>query len=272
MSINDQEMSIDAPVDPFYPPRWALFVLAVLLFGAYLGVQLAIALAAVIWLIATKQPFTQEALLDSEPFIWVSLIALAVSAAVTILLALIWPQVWRLVASNGSGGLADWLGWKKPVRLSLWLIPPATFPLMILILIGVTGLFGEAEVTSQLQLFSTRSLQIAASIVVTMLVPLAEEFIFRGALYNALLSAGREGAPKWHRHVLPLVVTSVVFATVHLLAGFETIAAIAQIAILSFYLGGLRAVTGSVKASLAAHVTWNTVSALALIVATNFNV
>ena len=34
-------------------------------------------------------------------------------------------------------------------------------------------------------------------------------------------------------------------------------------------LGGLRAITGSVKASLAAHVTWNLVSALAMIAVTN---
>jgi len=269
--IDNQEISMDTPAAHSRPPRWALLALAVLLLAAYLGVQLIIALAVVIWMMVTRQALTQEALLNSEPFIWASLIALAVSAAVTIGLALILPWAWRLVTSKSEGGLASWLGWRKPIHLSLWLVPPATFPLMILVVVGVTWLFGPAEVTSQLQLFSTRELQIAASIVVTMLVPLAEEFIFRGALYGALLSPAQEGVPEWRRQVLPLIVTSILFALVHLMAGFETIAALAQIAILSFYLGGLRAITGSVKSSLAAHITWNLVSAMAIIVATNLN-
>lgn len=270
--INDnEELSIEAAAAPFHPPRWALFVLTVILFATYMGVQLAIALVALVWMIVTKQPITQEMLLESETFIWVSLIALAVSAAVTIGVALIFPLGWRLATSRSEGGPAGWLAWQKPNRLSLWLIPLATFPLMIVVVAGVTWLFGQAEVNAQLLLFSSRSLQIVTTIVVTMLVPLAEEFIFRGALYNTLLSPEKDGQPEWRRHTLPLIVTSVAFALVHLVAGFETIAAIVQITVLSFYLGGLRAVTGSVKASLAAHVTWNLVSAVAMIVATNLN-
>jgi len=245
------------------PPRWALLVLVALMMASYLGLQLVIALGILIWMVLTEQAVTPEALSSSEMFTWVSLVSGAVGAVTTVGLASIWPRLWRWFSSKDDG-VAGWLAWRKPLHVSLWLIPAMTFPFMLLVVIGVTQVFGEAEVDVQLLLFTTPSLRIVTSIVVSTVIPLAEEFIFRGVLYNALLPSVREGVSEWQRQALPLAVTSVLFASVHLLAGFETLAAIVQVTILSFYLGGLRAITGSVKSSVAGHVTWNLISALVL--------
>ena len=251
-------------VSDLHPPRWALLVLVVLMMASYMGLQLVIALGVVIWMVLTEQSVTPEALSSSEMFTWVSLVSGAVGAVTTVGLASIWPRLWRWFSSKDNGGVAGWLAWRKPLYLSLWLIPAMTLPFMLLVVLGVTQVFGEAEVDIQLLLFTTPSLRIVTSIVVSTVIPLAEEFIFRGVLYNALLPSMREGVAEWQRQALPLAVTSVLFASVHLLAGFETLAAIVQVTILSFYLGGLRAITGSVKASVTGHVTWNLLSALVL--------
>ncbi|MBN1313098.1 MAG: CPBP family intramembrane metalloprotease [Anaerolineae bacterium] len=260
----DEEADIRIAVDVPIPPRWALFVLMALMMLSYLGLQMVIALVVVIWMVITDQSVAPEALASSEMFTWVSLVSGAVGAVATVCLALVWPRLWHWVSSRDNGGIEGWLGWRRPLHLSLWIVPIMTLPFMLLVVLGVTQVFGEAEVDVQLLLFTTPSLRIATSIVVSTIIPLAEELIFRGALYNALLPSKREAVPEWQRQALPLIVTSILFAAVHLLAGFETPAAIVQVTILSFYLGGIRAVTGSVKSSVAGHVTWNLVSALAL--------
>lgn len=268
--IQNEEVKLNGPTDPHRPPRWALAILSVLMIATYLGLQLVIALAVVAWRVATHQPIAPEALVNSESFIWVNLVSGAMGAAATVCLALIWPRAWRLVTSKESGGLAGWLGWERPLHFNLWLVPVITLPFMLLVVLGITQLVGEAKVDTQLLLFTTPSLRIVTSIVVSTIIPLAEELMFRGALYNVLLPARKDGMPEWRRQALPLIVTSLLFASVHLLAGFETPAALIQVTILSFYLGGLRAVSGSVKPSVAGHVTWNLVSALFL--ATNLSV
>lgn len=269
MIVEDQEIAISTPADVSRPPRWGLLALVVLLMMAYLGLQLVIAVAFVIWRVANHQPVTPEALANNELFIWVNLISGATGAAVTVGLALVWPRVWRLMTSRDYSGLAGWLGWQKPRHVSLWLVPAATLPFMLLVVLGVSQLFGESTVDVQLLLFTTASLRIVTSIVVSTIVPLAEEIMFRGALYNLLLPSKKEGMTEWQRQALPFIVTGLLFASIHLLAGFETPGALVQVAILSFYLSGLRAVTGSVKSSVAGHVTWNLVSALVL--ATSLN-
>lgn len=66
---------------------------------------------------------------------------------------------------------------------------------------------------------------------------------------------------------MPFVIVSLLFGGAHLLAGFATLAAIVQIVLLSAYLTALRAVSGSVRPSLVAHMVWNMAGAVALILA-----
>jgi membrane protease YdiL (CAAX protease family) len=262
--VNNDELEAGVSAVVPSPSRWALLGLAALLLMAYLGLQLVVALAFLFWMMVTHQPIIPEQLMKSEVFTWVSLAAGALGAVAAVCMASVWPWVWRLVTSRNNGGVAQWLAWRRQIHLAWWLVPLITLPFMLLVVGGISWLFGDAQVDVQLLLFATPALRIASSIVVSTIVPLAEEFIFRGALYNALLPRAREGRPEWLRQLLPLGVTSVLFAAVHLLAGFETAAAIVEVTILAFYLGGLRAVTGSVKASTAAHITWNLVSSLVL--------
>ncbi len=169
----------------------------------------------------------------------------------------------------------EWLAWVRPRYLPLWSVPLLTVPVLVLVGLVVFMQFGPTEIDIQMQLFSTPALQAVSLLVVSTIVPVAEEFVFRGALYNALLRPERlratpDGEPggvrRWQRHVVPFIITTLAFASVHLLAGFETVAAIIQIMLLSMFLTLLRSVTGSVKSSVAAHLLWNLIAGVGLIV------
>lgn len=270
MMDESKETSIALSAAQYRPPHWALLILATLMMSAYMGLQLVVVLVLGIWLLFSGQPITPEIMKSSEQFIWLSLASGAMGALATVGLAVVWPWGWRLLVPGDDSGLMGWLGWRNPMHIRSWLVPIMTIPFMLLVVYGVTHVFGEAEVDIQLLLFTTPSLRVASSIVVSTIIPLAEELMFRGVIYNTLLPSKRVGLPEWQRQMLPLVVTSLLFAAMHLLAGFETAASIIQVTILSFYLGGLRAITGSVKPSVAGHVTWNLIGALAL--ATQFNI
>jgi len=88
--------------------------------------------------------------------------------------------------------------------------------------------------------------------------------VFRGALYNAVLAHTVHKDRAWQQHVLPFVIVSIVFAGIHLLAGFESAAAIVQVVLLSLFITGLRSLSGSTIAGVAAHTTWNLVAAFGL--------
>src|SRR5262249_39040784 len=135
-------------------------------------------------------------------------------------------------------------------------------PLVFLVSIAVSAVLGPSEVDAQLQLFTSPARQIFATLVVSTVVPIAEELIFRGGLYSALLPPSHFSTPKWTDHVLPVLVTSPMFSLVHLLGGFQTLPPFIAVGMLSLYLGLLRAFTGSVKASIVGHMTWNLIGAI----------
>ncbi|HOA23913.1 MAG: CPBP family intramembrane glutamic endopeptidase [Aggregatilineales bacterium] len=252
------------PAEAFDKPsplgRW---LLAGVLFMAYLPMQVLLAIPAVAVAVAFGGLTSLEDLLESELVLWMTLGAAALAAFLTIVVALAWPWVWRLLTSRDIP-LREWIAWRPPKRLPLWAVPLLTLPLLIVVGALVSLIFGPTEIEIQLQLFSTPALRVVSAIVVSTVVPVAEEFIFRGAIYSALLppEAGEAG---WRRHALPFVVTTLLFAAVHLLAGFETAAAIIQILILSSFLTALRTVTGSVMPSTLAHLVWNFTAAIGLI-------
>jgi membrane protease YdiL (CAAX protease family) len=257
------------PPDPTPEParlgRWSL---AALLFLTYLPLQALVALPVVMILISNGQLSTLEDLerfITSEPGIWLSILAAAVAALATIALAGAWPRLWRWLSGSQDFGPSEWLAWRRPERIGLWRVGLITLPFLLITTAGVERLAGSTEVSAQLYLFSQPGLMIASTLVVSTVAPLAEEFLFRGALYNALLPRRREGVHPWQRHLVPLVVTSLLFAAVHLLAGFETAPSIILITLFSLYLGTLRAVTGSVQAPVLGHVIWNLAGSLALI-------
>lgn len=252
---------------PAGPPRLARWVLAITLLLVYLLLQLALVFPVVLFLVSTGRVQSQQELLDSDVFVWVGLGAATVAALATVVLVWIWPRLWHFQRTAPHFELADWVGWHDPKRIGLGTVAVITAPLVVILTFGVEWLAGPVEVDVQMELFRSPALQIVSSLVVSTVVPVAEELIFRGALYSALLPRADSVMPGWRRNLWPFIVTSAAFAAAHLLAGFEMVGAIIAVLLLSMYLSGLRALTGSVKASIVGHLVWNVLAALGIVLA-----
>jgi membrane protease YdiL (CAAX protease family) len=237
----------------------------------YLPMQIVIALPVMVVVILFNDVSAYDDLLESPVLLWLSLLAAALAGLLTLAVAWLWPALWRLIR-QGSVPASEWLAWRRPRRIPLWAVLPVTL-LALLLIGGGIGLLadqlglGTTEISLQMQLFSTPALQAASIVIVSTIVPAAEELIFRGALYNALLRPAAPGLTGRRRHAAAFVVTSLAFASVHLLAGFETPASILQIVLLSAYLTALRTYTGSVTPSIVAHTVWNLAAAVGLTLA-----
>lgn len=257
------EGTLSTPQPANEPSRFGRWLLAGVLFFAYLPMQVLLTLPVVAAAVTFYGVDSLDQLMESQAVLWLTLAATAIAAVMTIAAALVWPWVWNLLTGKRVSQ-REWISWQRLKTLPLWTIPLVTVPLLVLMSLVVSRFIGPTDVQIQLQLFSTPALGVASGLIVSTIVPVAEELIFRGALYNAALPEDR-GQPAWRRHLVPFLLTAVLFASVHLLSGFETPSAILQIFLLSAFLSGLRAVTGSVRASMAAHLTWNMLAALGLL-------
>ena len=217
------------------PSPVARWLLTGILFFMYLPMQLVIAVPMVVIVIMVEGPdiLTKE-LVESEVFLWITLLAAGIAALLTITIAAVWSPLWKWFSEKRITA-GEWLAWRRPSRIPIWVVPLITLPVLFVVGIGVAVFVGPTEIEVQEQLFSTPALQTATLIVVSTIVPAAEELIFRGALYNALLRARRADSRRWERHLLPFTITCAAFASIHLLAGFETPGAIVQIFLLSVY-------------------------------------
>lgn len=256
------------------PPAYGRWLLTLLVTACFIGLQLVLALPvmqAVMIRSDARTAFEAQAafmsFLESESGLLVTVLIAAVSGVATVLVAFAWPWVWRLIIPEPRFGVSEWLAWRPPHNLPLWAVPTITLPVLLGLGMVVVGVFGEVQVDTQLALFSSPLLAGVSALVVSLVAPIAEETVFRGALYNALLGSPRRAAQNWTRHILPFVITSLAFALVHLAAGFERMGSIVMILLLSMFLTGLRAVTNSLQASVLAHTVWNLAGAASLIAA-----
>ncbi|NDJ52118.1 MAG: CPBP family intramembrane metalloprotease [Chloroflexi bacterium] len=264
------------------PPRANLWFYAGLLLFAYLPTQLllVVPLLAIATLFVVEPGMTQEQMelalgtfLQSELGLILLILTGGLAGVITIAAAFLWPGLWnRLSRSENSKDFTDWLAWYRPEWLGLWVIPLATAALSVVLSNLAVLVFGNVEVELQTMLFESRAVALAAIIPVALIAPLAEELVFRGALYNALLPDRKIDLPEWRRHLMPFVITSLAFTAVHLLAGFESIGSLILLLMLSGYLGLLRFVTGSVRAPVVAHMTWNLLAAIGLALSAFTNV
>lgn len=123
------------------------------------------------------------------------------------------------------------------------------------------SLVGSDDATSALgEAFAGRQLgpvtAVAMFLVVWLVAPLAEEVLFRGALWRAL--------EHWHwNRWMIFVVTSVVFSVAHL-----ELLRTPLLLVLSIPIGLARMVTGNLLASVVAHQVNNFLPAVALLLAT----
>lgn len=253
------------PEQPSKAGRW---LLAGTLFTLYLPMQILLAIPLVLAAMLFGGVDSLESLMqpDNKLVLWMSLVAAALAALLTIAGALVWPAVWRFFTTKDIK-LKEWLAWSPLRRLPIWAVPLVTFLMILGAGLLASTQFGPTEVELQVMLFSAPGLSILATVVVSTIVPVAEEFIFRGALYTAALSEKGSG---WRQHIVPFIVTTLAFGAVHLLAGFEALGSIVLIFLLSAYLTTLRAVTGSVKASIVAHLVWNLTAAIGLVLGSQF--
>lgn len=250
------------------PPRSGRWLYLFALTFCFVGLQLGLGIPIVFYMMASQGIQTQtqiEAFILSETGILVNVLIAGFSAMMTILIAFAWPFLWSKLG-GAYYSIQEWLEWRKPRYIPVI----AAFIVSPIILYGlsipIVQIFGNSEVDAQLEWFSTPTLQITAAIMAVIFAPIAEEALFRGALYNALLRrADQSTSPTWVRHILPVIVVTISFAAVHLLAGFERIGSIMLILVLSLYLTLLRTVTGSVRTTAAAHMAWNGLAVAAII-------
>ncbi len=250
------------------PGRTGRWLLAAILGATFVFLQIALVIPVIVaafarGLIASEADL--EAYLTSEAGLLTAVMAAAVSGVVTVILAFGWPALWNLASRGPRYGVADWLSWQAPARVRTVMVMLITVPILVALGALVALLLGDAAVDAQMMLFSSPLLQAVSLLVVTFIAPLAEEIVFRGALYNALLRRARVGEPPWLRHVLPVAVVTIAFAGLHIFAGFERVASIILITAFSLYLTLLRAYTGSTQATVAGHMVWNLIGSLALI-------
>lgn len=208
-----------------------------------------------------------QTLLESELGLVLGMFAYTCAALSVIGLGFGWGPLWSKLTDKAMTSYREWLAWYPMQRLKLWMVPPLTLLVVIAAAQLVNLLIGPTAVAAQSLLFQTRLLQIIAIPVAGILAPLAEEVVFRGALYNALLGPKRDGQQAWVRHILPFIVTTLTFVLIHAVAGFEAVGSFVLLLILSAFLGLLRAITGSVKAAIAGHMTSNLASVAGLIAA-----
>jgi membrane protease YdiL (CAAX protease family) len=271
-SLNS-EPQVVAHVEQPVPPRSGRWLLAIMTFIAYLGVQFLVLIVAIVALTSSGQlnATSQEAMmayLQSQSGLLLALGATALAAVVTIVIGFTWPALWGGILNGRRYSIADWLAWRPIKHIPGWVVALMTVPMVIFLGVIVSTLFGDSSVDAQLMLFNGPILQYLTPLVVALIVPLAEEIVFRGALYSALLPKSLDpGNPEagWQRHIVPFIVTSIAFGAVHLAAGFEKPGSIVQIMLLSMYITGLRSYTGSMKASVIGHMTWNSLGAIVIV-------
>ena len=257
------------PIEEERPPAAARWLLFLLLAGTLLLVQILVAIPVVVVMSASNHVTSQaelEAFITSEPGLLLAIVAAAVAGIGVVLATLAWSPFWNFFSESRKFRVGDWVAWLTPSHLRLWQIPLITIPLLVGLGLGVGVIFGDSAVDIQLQLFSTPLLQVISSLTVIFIAPISEELVFRGGLYNALLRSARVNEPPWLRHIVPYLITSLAFAALHLSAGFERIGSIVLITAFSFYLTALRSYTGSIKTSFIAHLSWNALAAVGLIV------
>jgi hypothetical protein len=115
----------------------------------------------------------------------------------------------------------------------------------------------ETDLEKFLKMGPAVRIMVAALAVVT--APLIEEIVYRGVIYSTVESLMGKGAA--------VTIVTLLFALVHAPQYWGSVAALTAILSLSFVLTLLRAWTGKLLPCFATHLVYNSVQALALLVA-----
>lgn len=188
-----------------------------------------------------------------------TLVLLALSWVLALLLAIGVPRLllqWRTTWQEL--GLCGWPAWQD---IALPLVAFLGHILMAGIATLLAARFFAVDVTQQQALPFTQSMLLTptqlliAALALVVVVPLAEELLFRGYVYAQL----RRRLPAW----LTIGITGIAFGLAHLWSGPGQPlhwALMINTAILGLLLGILREVTGALWASIALHALKNGVA------------
>jgi uncharacterized protein len=196
---------------------------------------------------------------SSPPELQITPFAVKLSLAITLVMQLIGlVAAWMFVTRIGRRPFWRSLGWG-------W-IPQFKFVHAIglaILMIGVavaaehTLPHKETDLEKFLKMGASVRIMVAALAVVT--APLIEEIVYRGVIYSTV--EGLMGK------VAAVTFVTLLFALVHAPQYWGSIAALTSILSLSFVLTLLRAWTGKLLPCFATHLVYNSVQALALLVA-----
>jgi uncharacterized protein len=163
---------------------------------------------------------------------------------------------WLIVTGRGQRPFWRMLGWNWHPQFK-WVHAVALAFLML----GAAMLFSkilphhETDLERILKLGA--SVRVLTALLAVLTAPLVEEVVYRGVLYPGI-------AKRWG-WVAGLIVTTVLFALVHVPQYWGSWAAIATILLLSFVLTLLRATTGSILPSVATHLVYNGIQSVLLL-------
>ena len=218
-----------------------------------LGVPIVFGLAYLIAkMIQTRQPPTQETLMQDVGFVLISIGSTLPAHVLTLLIC------WLVVTSGGKRPFLETISWGTPSRKELF-YAIALAGLMTAAAIVFERLLPHRETDLEKWLKLGYSVRVMVAILAVVTAPLVEEIVYRGVLY-----AGIER--DWGK-VAGVVVVTFLFALVHAPQYWGSYAAITSILTLSLALTLLRALTGKLLPCVIAHLVYNGIQAAALLFA-----
>jgi membrane protease YdiL (CAAX protease family) len=195
----------------------------------------------------------------SLPEVQITPFAVIFSLAITLVMQLAGlAAAWMFVTRLGRRPFWRSLGWGWIPQFRLvHAIGLAFLMLGIAILLEHTLPNKETDLEKYLKMGPSIRIMVAALAVVT--APLIEEIVYRGVVYSTVEGLMGKGAA--------VIFVTLLFALVHAPQYWGSVAAIVSILSLSFVLTVLRAWTGKLLPCFATHLVYNSIQALALLVA-----
>jgi len=205
----------------------------------------------IVKVIQTRQPPTEETLTQDIGFALISIGSTFPAHLLTLMIC------WLVVTSGGKRSFLETISWGRPSRLE-WLYAIALAGLMIGAAIVFERLLPHRETSLEKLLKLSRSVRVMVAALAVLTAPLVEEVVYRGVLYSGIERDWGKGAA--------VVVVTLLFALVHAPQYWESYAALTSILTLSLALTLLRALTGKLAPCVIAHLVYNGVQAVALLI------
>ncbi len=244
------------PVSEPQPRLWGAgtgFLVWLVSAALTLGVPLILGLAYLIAkMFRTGRMPTAEDLTGDLAFVLVTTVATLPAHLLTLLIC------WLVVTSRGRRPFLQTIEWGRPTALE-WVYAIGLGFLMMAAAIVFEKLLPHRETDLEKLLNLGYSVRVSVAALAVLTAPLVEEVVYRGVLYSGIERSWGKGAA--------IVVVAFLFAGVHAPQYWGSVAALTAISTLSVALTLLRAATGKLMPCVVAHLVFNGIQAMALLVA-----